>query len=100
MVRQYIFPWNADVLARAAGQCFLDPPDYDELGKKLLNALQVGAGTKDKRFLRVTADGKPWVVRIFHMPLGNVKGSTSWLRSELPYLCTMTTNRYMSQTPM
>jgi hypothetical protein len=59
MVRQYIFPWNEDVLARAAGQCFLDLPDYDELGKKLLIALQVGTATKDKRFLRVTADGNP-----------------------------------------
>jgi hypothetical protein len=70
--------WNADVLPRAAEECFWDSPDYDELGQKPLIALKGGTAKQEKRFLPVTEHGNTCVVRIFHMPVGNVKCSTSW----------------------
>jgi hypothetical protein len=49
----------ADALARALGERFWDPPDFDVLAERLLTSLENGLAKGDKRLRRVTATGIP-----------------------------------------
>jgi hypothetical protein len=59
------FSWHADALASAVGEDFWSPTDYDAMAQRLLTLLLDGLALKDNRFMRVTADGSYWVVRLF-----------------------------------
>jgi hypothetical protein len=48
-------------IARAFGEAFWAPADYDHLAQQLQTVLEDGIAINDSRFTRVTADGSPWV---------------------------------------
>jgi hypothetical protein len=58
------FLWHADALASAVGEEFWNPTDSDAMARRLLALLLDGLAMKDNRFMRVTADGSSWVVRL------------------------------------